>query len=225
MAPQASSSSKSKGKRKDEGGEPFMLGGLPDPVPWPAEITTTAQASAAVDKLKAHIFGIGEAGVVQHKLVFRVHAERFSNTRASLQRGWNNGYGIDNIKRFGWVDFVVAYILSSISFLIRFSVDAFDGLGQQRGGYLQMALYLLDLRKAILEAVPAACRTTIPPSSYDAFDFQCHALDCFMARVSRKFSHDNTARMAWMKQWGLSDSYIDLWKSWGTSIILCSSIE
>lgn len=197
--------------------EPFILNGKPDPIPFPLIAAGVIEANKVITTLCKTGFYLGDGAIIRRSdgsplLAFRIHSGPIE------VKTWSDGY--DDLPFAGWVSAPLAFLLAKMHCLVRVRVEIeLDAKPEQRSVEpIYEALYHSCLLAHVLKSLPKRLKKDAVPDR-SAFEFPCHALDCWIARLAHDTTHDTEERAKWMKEHGKKDHspYEGLWSSLGMS--------
>ena len=190
--------------------EPFILGGIPDPVPW---VDVEDQSLSALHFLLSQRYRFGDKAEVE---VLVANGSRTHHTFHRLHGGVTN----DEVTPLvGWVPEATMYIIASLGTEIRVIHEMQQCISEKLRCLPEIARawYAYRLRASIISNIPAAHRLDTPPT--DVYP-ECHGYVCWLARTSARLPHDRSGREDFMAAFpnATLDMYLALVTDLGSGI-------
>lgn len=191
--------------------EPFVLGGIADPVPWfdcqdplkekilhLAYLNATSYAFLGAKEVELQLEGSSSTWYKFYRLVGGVPA------------------GTKTLPFVGWVPEAIMYIISSTSTEIRVVYETMHSrTGDWVNGLpdLSRAWYVYRLRDLIISSIPADNRRDSGPTVIHP---ECHAYVCWLARTAVRLPHNTQGREDFMQ--AFPDADLDMYSYLATDL-------
>jgi hypothetical protein len=172
----------------------FKLERVADPIKW-VDVQETAEGTTILNYAKKQVWAFRGEQVVDGITMFRLWTKDYVKVQQ-----WNsaNGVKVTDMTPVGWIPAPAALIMSSVCAQLRFIVDLLSGLKpiDRPLHFLEGAHYLSQLAEHIQAQVAQENQAATPKSS----KYWSAGILCFWARIVHGFTHDQTGRDQYMKE-------------------------